>query len=99
MEYFSLLDVTNPPLGWAQEEFVQALHIINKLSVEELHSIVLKISGKHLDSSVMFLPEESIPYILLRLSPEVFFEDAYDDSGVIGSLIQQKLPRESVVRY
>ena len=99
MNYFPLFDVTRPPFGWTQSEFIQAIHILNKLSVDELRCIRAILRGRGYRTSALCLPNELISYILGTFLPERFFADAYDEVGLIGGLIQQKLAKESLVRY
>ena len=99
MNYFALFDLTQPPFGWSQAQFIQAIHILNNLSIDELRCIRAILRGRGFQSSARCLPNELIFYILGTLLPERFFDDAYDETGLIGGLLQQKLLMKNVARY
>lgn len=82
MSYFHLVDITNPPLGWSQREFIDAMHVLNKLNEYELQSIVETINHEKIEKGVLLLPEESLRIIFSYYTPGAFSEAIYDKKSI-----------------
>jgi hypothetical protein len=82
MSHFHLVDITNPPLGWSQREFIDAMHVLNKLNEYELQSIVEAINHEKLEKGVVLLPEESLNVIFSHFTPGAFSEAIYEKKSI-----------------